>query len=79
MSNFKNKKNRAFHPPLISEGREDIDLGLEQGRKNLWQFRAGLQFHHHHGGLGVRDRLQLVLRLAGFPEPSPAPAAGSTP
>ena len=29
--------------------------------------------------LGVRDRLQLVLRLAGFPEPSPAPAAGSTP
>ena len=28
--------------------------------------------------LGVRDRLQLVLRLAGFPDPGPLAATEST-
>ncbi len=78
----------AANPWLLLSAREtQVARAVSAGRSN--REVAGLMFisertvKAHLGAvfekLGVRDRLQLVLRLAGFPEPAAASATEPTP
>jgi len=78
----------AVNPWILLSAREaQVARAVSAGRSNKevadLMFISERTVKAHLGAvfekLGVRDRLQLVLRLAGFPEPAPSPATEPLP